>query len=127
MLSRVVKDRSGIYLHAARALVRLLFPGLAGIVARLELDAIVRGVTVDGMIWPATGFTVMANSDVDGGVPSDLSAGGQWCIRAISEMRSGRGWKLIPPALSGGRPRKTNMRAAMNAILYLLRTGCPWR
>src|ERR1700739_1806424 len=33
---------------------------------------------------------------------------------------------LIPPALPGGRPR-TDMRAAMNAILYLLRTGCPWR
>jgi len=24
-------------------------------------------------------------------------------------------------------PRKTDMRAAMNAIFYLLRTGCPWR
>ena len=24
-------------------------------------------------------------------------------------------------------PRKTDMRAAINAILYLLRTGCPWR
>ena len=34
---------------------------------------------------------------------------------------------LIPGATPGGRPRKTNMRAAMNAILYLLRTGCPWR
>jgi putative transposase len=34
---------------------------------------------------------------------------------------------LIPPALPGGRPRKTDMRAAMNAILFLLRTGCPWR
>src|SRR5262249_50659725 len=34
---------------------------------------------------------------------------------------------LIPEALPGGRPRKTDMRAAMNAILYLLRTGCPWR
>jgi transposase len=33
---------------------------------------------------------------------------------------------LIPPALPGGRPR-ADMRAAMNAILYLLRTGCPWR
>src|SRR6516162_3671465 len=31
---------------------------------------------------------------------------------------------LIPPALPGGRPRKTDMRAAMNAILFLLRTGC---
>src|ERR1019366_628270 len=34
---------------------------------------------------------------------------------------------LIPPAKPGGRPRETNMREAMNAILYLLRTGCPWR
>ena len=34
---------------------------------------------------------------------------------------------LIPGAKPGGRPRKTDMRAAMNAILYLLRTGCPWR
>jgi putative transposase len=34
---------------------------------------------------------------------------------------------LIPEASPGGRPRKTDMRAVMNAILYLLRTGCPWR
>src|SRR5271169_7114355 len=34
---------------------------------------------------------------------------------------------LIPPADPGGRPRKTDMRSAMNAIFYLLRTGCPWR
>ena len=34
---------------------------------------------------------------------------------------------LIPPALPGGRSRKTDMRAATNAILYLLRTSCPWR
>ncbi|WP_425438491.1 IS5 family transposase [Rhodospira trueperi] len=34
---------------------------------------------------------------------------------------------LIPPPKLGGRPRKTDMRSAMNAILYLLRTGCPWR
>ena len=34
---------------------------------------------------------------------------------------------LIPPAKPGGRPRATDMRQAMNAILYLLRTGCPWR
>jgi hypothetical protein len=44
----------------------------------LELDPKVGGMTVDGMIWPATGLTVMANSDVDGGGPSDLSAGGRW-------------------------------------------------
>ena len=34
---------------------------------------------------------------------------------------------LIPDASPGGRPRQRDMRAAMNAILYLLRTGCPWR
>jgi transposase len=34
---------------------------------------------------------------------------------------------LVPAATPGGRPRKTDMRTAMNAILYLLRTGCPWR
>ena len=34
---------------------------------------------------------------------------------------------MIPPARPGGRPRQTDMRKAMNAILYLLRTGCPWR
>jgi putative transposase len=33
---------------------------------------------------------------------------------------------LIPPATPGGRTRKSDMREAMNAILYLLRTGCPW-
>jgi transposase len=31
---------------------------------------------------------------------------------------------LIRKPLPGGRPRKTDIRAAMNAILYLLRTGC---
>jgi transposase len=34
------------------------------------------------------------------------------------------GIRRLRPA---GRPRKTEMRAAINAILYLLRTGCPWR
>jgi transposase len=34
---------------------------------------------------------------------------------------------LIPPAKPGGRPRQANMREALNAIFYLLRTGCPWR
>ena len=34
---------------------------------------------------------------------------------------------MIPSARPGGLPRKTDMGAAMNAILYFLRTGCPWR
>ncbi|MGH6898650.1 MAG: IS5 family transposase, partial [Geminicoccaceae bacterium] len=34
---------------------------------------------------------------------------------------------LLPAAKRGGRPRGTALREVLNAILYLLRTGCPWR
>ena len=34
---------------------------------------------------------------------------------------------LMPPPRRGGRPRTTDMREVMNALLYLLRTGCQWR
>lgn len=33
---------------------------------------------------------------------------------------------LLPPAPPGGRPRKTDMRDVVNAIFYILRTGCQW-
>src|SRR4051794_19184616 len=40
-------------------------------------------------------------------------------------------WSLIephlPPEPGGGRPRKTDMRDVLDAILYILRTGCQWR
>jgi putative transposase len=40
-------------------------------------------------------------------------------------------WKLIepflPPPLPGGRPRKTDLREVVNALLYLVRSGCQWR
>ncbi len=40
-------------------------------------------------------------------------------------------WKLIeplgPPPTWGGRPRTTDVRTAINGILYLSRTGCAWR
>jgi putative transposase len=39
-------------------------------------------------------------------------------------------WALIEPHLPvrpGGRPREVNLREVVNAILYLLRTGCQWR
>jgi putative transposase len=40
-------------------------------------------------------------------------------------------WALIephfPPEPGGGRPRKTDLRHALDAILYILRTGCQWR
>jgi putative transposase len=39
-------------------------------------------------------------------------------------------WALIEPHIpisSGGRPRKTDMRDVIDAIFYILRTGCQWR
>lgn len=53
---------------------------------------------------------------VGGRYPSDMTEG-EWAVLE----------PLIPAAKPGGRPRETNMREAVNAILYLLRTGCPWR
>ena len=50
------------------------------------------------------------------GYPSDLTDE-QWAILA----------PLIPPAHEGCRPRQADMREVINAILYLLRTGCAWR
>ena len=34
---------------------------------------------------------------------------------------------LIPAAKPGGRPRSVNIREVVNAIFYLLKTGCQWR
>lgn len=39
-------------------------------------------------------------------------------------------WALIEPLIPvypGGRPRKTNVRDVLDAILYMLRSGCQWR
>lgn len=40
-------------------------------------------------------------------------------------------WALIEPHIPaaplGGRPRKTDVREVLDAILYILRTGCQWR
>jgi putative transposase len=33
---------------------------------------------------------------------------------------------LLPPPPGGGRPRTTDLREVVNAILYVLRTGCAW-
>lgn len=48
--------------------------------------------------------------------PSDLTDA-QW---ALIEPH-------IPPVRPGGRPRKTDMRDVIDAIFYILRTGCQWR
>jgi putative transposase len=40
-------------------------------------------------------------------------------------------WQLVEPMLPaakpGGRPREVDMRAVIDGILYLNRTGCQWR
>jgi transposase len=39
-------------------------------------------------------------------------------------------WALVAPLIPvypGGRPRTTSMRDVLDAILYVLRTGCQWR
>ncbi len=39
-------------------------------------------------------------------------------------------WALVKrllPVYPGGRPRKTSLRDVLDAIFYILRTGCPWR
>jgi putative transposase len=48
--------------------------------------------------------------------PTDLTDA-EWAVLA----------PLIPPALPGGRPRRQNMRAIVNAVLYVLRGGISWR
>ena len=48
--------------------------------------------------------------------PSDLTDA-EWAIIA----------PMVPPARTGGRPREKDMREVMNAVRYVLRTGCQWR
>jgi putative transposase len=51
--------------------------------------------------------------------------------KAYDTDLSDTAWAIVEPhlpaALPGGRPRTTNLRAVVNAIFYLLRTGCQWR
>ncbi len=51
-------------------------------------------------------------------------------LRYASDLTSAE-WNLIEPymprAKAVGRPRTTDLREVVNAILYLLRSGCPWR
>ena len=66
------------------------------------------------MAWSAAQRATYRREGV--GFPSDLTDV-EWAVFAPP----------IPNAAPGGRPRKTDMRQAMNAIFYLLRTGSPWR
>lgn len=48
--------------------------------------------------------------------PSDLTDQ-EWTLLA----------PLIPLGKPGGRPRTIDMRAVLNGIFYVLRSGCAWR
>ena len=50
------------------------------------------------------------------GYPSDLSDAEWQIIR-----------RLLPAPKPGGRPRVTDLRAVINAIFSVLRSGCAWR
>src|ERR687897_3818514 len=72
-------------------------------------------------------------SSVSGGrttmwTPADREKVGDYgCGRALSNEQ----WKIIepfiPPEKPGGRHREVDMRAVLNAIFYVVRTGCQWR
>jgi len=51
-------------------------------------------------------------------------------LRYASDLTDGE-WQMIashlPPARLLGRPRATDLREALNAMLYVLTTGCQWR
>jgi putative transposase len=51
-------------------------------------------------------------------------------LRFASDLREAE-WLMLWPLLDRpchlGRPRKVDMREVVNAILYILRTGCQWR
>lgn len=50
-------------------------------------------------------------------------------LRYASDLTDAE-WALveptIPPAKRGGRPRDVNVREVLNAIFYVLSTGCQW-
>lgn len=66
------------------------------------------------MTW--TDITRQQHNRDDLRYPSDLRAA-EWAVLA----------PLFPPPRPGGRPRTTDLREVMNALLYLASGGCPWR
>jgi TetR/AcrR family transcriptional regulator len=45
----------------------------------------------------------------------------------LTETQWGRVAPLLSPTKVGGRPRTTDLREIVNALLYVLACGCPWR
>src|SRR4051812_23118979 len=62
--------------------------------------------------------------------PEHRRAADRHGLRYPSDLRDGE-WALIepaiPPAKRGGRRREVNVREVLNAIFYVLSTGCQWQ
>ncbi|MGA2843745.1 MAG: IS5 family transposase [Steroidobacteraceae bacterium] len=62
--------------------------------------------------------------------PEHRQAAGRHGLRYPSDLTDAE-WALvepmIPPAKHGGRPRNVNVREVLNAICYVLSTGCQWQ
>ena len=62
--------------------------------------------------------------------PEHRAAADRRGLRYESDLTDGE-WalvgSLIPPAKRGGRPRTVNVREVLNAIFYVLWTGCQWK
>ena len=78
-----------------------------------KIKAVVEG-SLEGTMW--TPITRRQHSREHQRYGSDLTDA-EWAIIA----------PLLPPAGKTGRPRRWPMRDIINAILYVLGSGCPWR
>jgi len=62
------------------------------------------------------------------GYPSDVSDD-EWAF--VAPYLTDAQWSLIAPMLplakAGGRPHSVDLCEVINAIVYLVRTGCQWR
>jgi transposase len=62
--------------------------------------------------------------------PEHRRAASRSGLRYPSDLTDGE-WALvepqIPPARRGGRPRDVDLREVLNAIFYVLSTGCQWQ
>lgn len=63
-------------------------------------------------------------------IPEHRCAAGRRGLRYSSDLIDAE-WALVapavPPSKRGGRPRDVNVREVLNAIVYVLATGCQWQ
>ena len=74
------------------------------------------------MVRARCGYDSSLSTVTSGGAP--IRTGGPKTPRPASR-RAIEPW--LPPPVRLGRPRKTDLRAVLDAIYYLLRAGCQWR